>query len=107
MADDIQTGTILFQEGLFLPDALEIGSVPYTDHWRLLIAPPRRLLDERIRAAGWNFFFHAALSSAIALGARGGTTIARALKRLLAKASSQDFNSLEVAAIFSGHFLGV
>jgi len=107
MDRQIQAGTILFREGLLFPGALEIESELYTDHWRLVIAPPRRLLDEKLRAAGWNFFFHAALTSAVAVGPRGVTTTARALKRLLGKASSQDFNSLEVVAISAGHFLGV
>jgi len=107
MARDLQAGTILFREGLLFPDALEIDSEAYTDHWRLVIAPPRRLLDERIRAAGWNFFFHAAVTHAVAVGSRGAATTTRALQRLVARASSQDFNSLEVSAITSGHFLGV
>ena len=107
MANDIQPGTILFREGLFLPDTLEIESEPYTEHWRLVTAPPRRFLDEKIRAASWNFFLHAPLTHAIAVGSRGVATTASALKRLLAKRSSQDFNSLEVAAISSGYFLGV
>ena len=107
MDREIQAGTILFREGLLFPDSLEIESELYTDHWRLVTAPPRRLLDEKIRAVGWNFFFHAALTGATAVGWRGTRTTARALQRLLAKASSQDFNSLEVAAISSGHFLGV
>jgi hypothetical protein len=107
MANDIQAGSIFLREGLLLPDTLELESAPYTEHWRLVTAPPRRFLDEKIRAAGWNFFLHAALTHATALGSRGVATTTRALQRLLAQATSQDFNSLEVAAISSGHFLGV
>lgn len=107
MANDIQPGTIFFREGLLLPDKLEIESEPYTEHWRLVTAPPRRFLDEKIRAASWNFFLHAPLTHATAVGLRGAATTTRALKRLLAKGSLQDFNSLEVAAVSSGHFLGV
>jgi len=107
MVHNVQAGTILIREGLLLPKALNVTSDRYTDHWRLLSAASRLRLDDRIRATGWNFFFLAARTSALVLGSSGIKTTGRALKRLLAKARSQDFNSLEVTAISSSHFLGV
>lgn len=107
MANNVQTGTVLIREGLLLPEALNVESERYTDHWRLVSAPHHVGLDDKIRAAGWNFFFMAACTSAIALGSRGIKTTGRALRRLLANVRLQDFNSLEVTAISSGHFLGV
>ncbi len=85
MANNVQTGTVLIREGLLLPGALNVESERYTDHWRLVSAPHHMGLDDKIRAAGWNFFFMAACTSAIALGSRGIRTTGRALKRLLAR----------------------
>jgi len=107
MVHSVQTGTILIREGLLLPEALNVESERYTDHWRLVSAPHHLRLDDKIRSAGWNFFFLAAHTSASVLGSSGIKTTGRALKQLLAKARLLDFNSLEVTAISSGHFLGV
>lgn len=107
MVQIVQAGTILIREGMLLPKALNVTSERYTDHWRTLSPLSRTRLDEKIRAAGWNFFFLAAQTSSIALGSSGIKTTGRALKRLLAKARSQDFNSVEVTAISSSHFLGL
>lgn len=107
MVHSVQAGTILIREGMLLPKALNVKSARYTDHWRTLTSLSRLRLDDKIRSAGWNFFFLAAQTSSIALGSSGIKTTGRALKRLLAKARSQDFNSLEVTAISSSHFLGL
>lgn len=107
MVHSIQTGNILIREGLLLPGALNVESERYSDHWRLVSDPHHLRLDDKIRAAGWNFFSLAACTSAIAIGSCGIKTTGRALQRLLAKVRWQDFNALEVTAIASGHFLGV
>ena len=107
MVHSVEAGTILIREGLLLPKALNVTSERYSDHWRTLSSLSRTRLDDKIRAAGWNFFSLAARISSIALGLNGIKTTGSALKRLLAKARSQDFNSLEVTAISSSHFLGV
>ena len=91
MAHDIQTGTILFREGPFFPETLDVESERYTDAWRLVIAPQGRRLEEKIRATGWTFFFHAELASATVLGSRGAKTTGRALKRTLVELASEAY----------------
>ena len=87
-----------------LPD---LEREPYSGNWSLVKVLDGFALDRTIRAAGWNFFFMAAEVKVIFFGALGAKKIQNALKRILMRVRSQNFNSLEVTGIVAKRFLGV
>ena len=86
---------------------LGLESEPYSGEWTLLRALDVCALDRKIHAAGWNFFFMATEVKVMFFGSVGATKIQNALKRIVKKVQQQHFNSLEVTAIVTRHFLGV
>jgi hypothetical protein len=80
---------------------------PYVGNWSVVRSLNGFALDRKIHAAGWNFFFMAGEVKAMFFGLVGEKNIRKALKRILAKMSDQNFNCLEVTRITGKHFAGV
>ncbi len=107
MTDPIETGTILVKEGTLLPDALRLGSEPYTAGWKLVKNLHGYGLDRKAHEAGWTFFYLAGEIKTTVLGFDGQKTVRRAVKQILASLKSDKFNSLEITGVASKRFLGV
>ena len=107
MAETIDTGTILFKDETFLPDALQFDSEHCVTGWRLVKDLDGYGLDRKIRDAGWRFFCIAGEIKAIVLGLEGQKNVRRAVKRMLARLKSEKFNSLEITRVASKRFLGL
>ena len=107
MAETIDTGTILFKDGTFLPDALQFDSEPCVTDWRLVKDLDGYGLDRKIRDAGWRFFCIAGEIKSIVFGFEGQRNVRRAVKRMLARLKSDKFNSLQITRVVSKRFLGV
>ena len=86
---------------------LALESEPYLGNWSVVKALDGFALDDKIHAAGWNFFFMAAEVKVMFFGAIGATKIQGALKRILEKVSGQNFNCLEVTSIVAKRFWGM
>ncbi len=84
-----------------------LESEPCSGNWKLLKALDGIVLDRKIHAAGWNFFFMATEVKVMFFGALGAKKILNALHRILEKVKGQDFNCLEVTGIVAKRFLGV
>jgi hypothetical protein len=103
----VQVGTILMKEWPGMPELFGLEIEPCLGDWSLVKVLDGFALDRKIHAAGWNFFFMAAEVKAMYFGSPKAAKVRGALKRILAKLKQQHFNSLEVTAIVSRHFLGV
>jgi len=103
----VQVGAILMKDWPGMKKLLGLESEPYSGEWTLLRALDVCALDRKIHAAGWNFFFMATEVKVMFFGSVGATKIQNALKRMVKKVQEQHFNSLEVTAIVTRHFLGV
>jgi hypothetical protein len=107
MPPTVQVGTILVQEWPGMTRLFGLESEPCSGNWSIVTALDGFALDRKIHAAGWNFFFMAAEVKVMFFGALGAARVLSALKRILGKVASQNFNGLEVTAIVARHFLGV
>ncbi len=107
MADKIKTGTILIEEGVLLPEALRFESEPYSKGWRLVKNLDSRGLDQKIREAGWTFFFMAGDANATAVGSDLERTTRRAIKKVIASMELDRFNCLEISQVAARRFLGL
>ena len=107
MPTTVQVGTILIDERPLMPRVLGLTSEPYSGTWNVIKALDSFALDRKIHAAGWKFFFMAAEAKALIFGAVGAKNMQNALRRILGKMESQNFNCLEVTGIVAKRFLGV
>ena len=106
MQPTVQTGTILIEQPL-TTQSFGLESEPYFGRWGVVKAFDSLALDQKIRAAGWNFFFMAAEVKVTFFGALGAQKLENALQRILAKVRHHNFNGLEITGIVAKHFLGV
>ena len=108
MTPTVQVGTILIGEkSPRVAELLALESEPYLGNWSVLKALDGFAVDDKIHAAGWNFFFMAAETKVMFLGGIGAQKIQNALKRILGKVRQQNFNCLEVTGIVAKRFFGV
>jgi hypothetical protein len=106
MTPQVQVGTILIEDRPLMTRALDIESEPYAGNWSLVRSLNGFDLDRKIHAAGWNFFFMAGEARARFLGRVEAGKVRKALMRILARTSDQNFNCLEVTGITAHYFLG-
>jgi len=107
MPHTIQVGSVLIENRPAMAQALDLQCEPYTANWGVLNALESFGLSRKIHAAGWNYFFMAAETKAMFLGAVGAGKIQSALQRMLGKLKPLNFNCLEVTGIVARRFLGV
>ena len=101
MTPEIKAGTILIKQGTVLPEGLLLESEPYVDGWGLVTRFDGYRLDREIRKAGWTFFCLAGELKAGVFGMNARNMVRRAIERILARARSKQFNSLEITRVLS------
>ena len=107
MADTIKSGTILITEGALLPETMLFESEPYAYGWRLVENIDSNGLDQIIRQAGWNFFYIAGVIETNVFGSDEKKTTRMAIKRIIAKLKSKNFNGLEITRVAAKRSLGL
>ena len=108
MAPAVQVGTILIRkESPRMAEALTLESEPYLANWSVVKALDGLALDDKVHAAGWNFFFLAAEIKVMFFGAIGAKNVQNAVKRMLGKLRPMNFNCLEVTGIVAKRFWGL
>ncbi len=107
MPKTILSGTVFIREGTPLPEDFRIETEPFAAGWMLVKYPDGYGLSRAILNAHWTFFCLSTETSATALGFDEENTVRKAVTRILEKANSTSFNSLEIARVASTRFLGV
>jgi hypothetical protein len=107
MADTIKLRTILITDGAILPESLLLKSEPYGYGWRLVKNLDSNGLDQIIGQAGWNFFYIAGLIETNAFDSDEKKTTRKAIKRIIAKLKSKNFNCLEITRVAAKRSLGL
>jgi len=79
---------------------------PYSNGWRSVKNLNGCELDRRLRAVGWNLFSLAQIKASV-FGFNRERAVRRAVKRVLAKVTSDDFNALEISQVAVKRFLGL
>ena len=95
------------KEGTLLPENLQLETEAFSIGWKLVKNFDASGLGRKVHAEYWTFFYLANEISATCLGFGGQNTERRVVKRLLAKAKSTKFNSVDISRIVSNSFLGV
>jgi hypothetical protein len=107
MPDKAEAGTIFIREGTILPSSLHLETSPYIPGWRSVKNFDRHGLDREISGVGWTFFCLAGDIQATVFGNEGRDGVSRAVRQILAKLKTAEFNSLEITEVVTKYFLGV
>jgi len=106
MTDTITVGSILVEEGTYLPKSLLLQSDSISNGWAAL-RDARSMFEKTIQEAGWTFFFMAGEIKATVFGFDRQKALRTALKRLIADVKSQHCNSIEITRVIAKSFLKV
>jgi hypothetical protein len=101
MKNEITTGTVLIKNGALLPKDLQFETEAGVPGWRYVKYFDVRGMDRKIQKTGWTFFCLAGEVKATAFGIDPQRMVRTAIERILAKSTSEDFNSLEITQMAS------
>jgi hypothetical protein len=104
MTDAIAAGSILIQEGTYLPNSRPLQTGSDWSGWAA-VEDSRSVFEKEVRAAGWTFFFMAGEIKTTVFGFDRQKTLRAALQRLIANVKSQNCNSIEITQVTGKSFL--
>jgi hypothetical protein len=99
MEREIATGRILIKDGALLPKELQLETEPCVLGWRLVKNFDAYALNREIQKTGWTFFCLAGEIKVTVFGIDRQKMVRRAIERILARAKSEKFNSLEITRV--------
>jgi hypothetical protein len=103
----IQPGTILIEEGAFVPDSLQLASTSGAEGWKSVEPADRRELERNIRDAGSIFYFKTDEITATAFGFDPQKAVQAALQRVVAAVKLQRCNCLQISEVIVKSFLRI
>jgi hypothetical protein len=106
MTDTITAGSILVQEGTYLPKSLLLQNESNSNGWAA-VKDARSTFEKTIREADWTFFLMAGELSTTVFGFDKQKVLGAALKRLITNVKSQNCNSIEITKVMRNSFLKV
>jgi hypothetical protein len=107
MTDTIKTGTILIAEGAILPESLLFESEPYAHGWRLVKNLDSHGFNRIVGQVGWNLFYIGGVIETNAFGSDEKKTTRKAVKQVIAKLKSKNFNCLEITQVTAKRSMGL
>src|ERR1700736_5966321 len=107
MADTMQTGSILIEEGASMPKSLLLEGRPYSSGWRSVSNLGLNELDAAIHKAGWTFFFMAGEIKITSFGFDKERATRRAVKRVITNVELHKCNCVEFTEVSAKSFLGM
>jgi hypothetical protein len=107
MANTIRAGAILIAEDISLPESLLFESEYCAQGWILVKNLNSDGMKQVVNKAGWSFLYMAGEIKTRIFGSDEEKTRRRAIKQVLAKMRSEEFNCLEITRIATKRFLGL
>jgi hypothetical protein len=107
MSENSTSPTIFVREKTLVPAGLAIESESFLPGWRAVKGLNGREIGRKIESAKWNYFYLAGPIRTTVIGHEGLATLRKALKRVLAKPQTRNYNSLEITKTTSRRVLGV
>jgi hypothetical protein len=99
-------GAVFMQEGLILPENMQMETSSYSPEWRI-VTTDQRDFDASIAAAGWNFFFTVGKLKGTAFGRLNSPNLRLAMRRILRQVKERNFNAVQITGIKSHKILGL
>jgi hypothetical protein len=107
MANTIRAGAILIAEDISLPESLLFESEYCAQGWILVKNLNSDGMKQVVNKAGWSFLYMAGEIKTRIFGSDEEKTRRKAIKQVLTKMRSEEFNCLEITRIATKRFLGL
>jgi len=103
----IREGTILIEEGAFVPESLQLENAADAEGWKSVEPADKRELERNIKEAGSIFFLMADEITATAVGFDQPKAVRAALQRIIASVKLQKCNCLQISQVTARSFLRI
>ena len=97
--ESLRGGNVLVRRGTSLPETVKVEGQLALGEWNLVARLSPAELDKELYKAGWQFFYIPPETQAGALGFNRKQALARALKKLLAKADAAKLNAVHLPVL--------
>ena len=98
---------LILREGTALPEGIALLTKPLLPGWQLVQEPQPFELERAVRPKGWHLFFLAGNVEATGIARNQDAALNRALKKLVAGASADRLNAIQIARVKMSVFLGL
>ncbi len=105
--ENLCSGSVLVRCDAGLPQSVKVSGPLVMEGWRLVSDIGTAQLDRQLDQEGWYFFYLPPEIAFSAFGFARKHALARALKKLLARAETEKLNTVKVTAVETKKFLGV
>jgi len=105
MLSPLRVGTVLLQDGAFIPDSVRALRETFCPGWQAITNLTAEDLDRQIRDENWNFMFMAGALHGTSWGSWNDIAVRCAAIRVLRKAKLAKFNGFEITGIHKRKFL--
>lgn len=102
----VQKGSVMILRGTQTPSTMPIAVSSYWKDWKLMGDSDTHRLDEKLRGAGWSYFYLAGTVRGWSVG-NGQPSVRRAMQSVLEKVKPSEFNCVEIGDIKDRRFLGI
>jgi hypothetical protein len=107
MLSDIKNGTLIIAEGLALPSACDLKTLPFCTGWRAIMNMEGDAVDKRFSQMGWTCFQKASAGSVNMIGLGNAHTLIKAFQKILRANGRVKFNCMEVTQAVQKNFMGI
>jgi hypothetical protein len=107
LAGTIEAGTVLIEEGAYVPESLRLDSARDAQGWKAVEPADRHKLERNISRAGLIFFLMADEIKATVFGFDQQKAVRAALQQIIASVRLQGCNSLQITQVAAKSFLRI
>jgi len=107
MLSPLRVGTVLLQDGAFVPDSVQALRETFYPAWQAITNLTAEDLDRQIRDENWHFMFMAGELHGTSWGSWNDIAVRCAAIRVLRTAKLANFNGFEITGIYKRKFLGL
>jgi hypothetical protein len=102
----IKNGTLIIAQGLSLPSACELKTLPLCAGWNTVTNIQAQGVDKRFSEMGWSCFQKSSASTVNVVGFGSEPTLIKAFQKMVRHTAKVKFNCLEVTEAVQKNFLG-
>jgi hypothetical protein len=107
MLPSIKRGTLIVAEGLDLPSACDLKTLPFCAGWRAVMNVEGNGLDKRFSEIGWTCFQKASPGSVNMIGFGTAHTLIKAFQKIVRDSGAVKFNCIEITHAIQKNFMGL
>ncbi len=107
MLPAIKSGTLMIAEGLALPPACDLKTLPFCTGWKAVTNIEAGGVDRRFSNMGWSCFQKASPGVVNVVGFGNAHTLIKAFQKVVRDSGPVKFNCMEITHTVQKNFMGV